>query len=80
MTGRATLHNFDEVERLDIRVGDTVLVEKAGEIIPDIVGVLKDKRPAAARREVGEFALRLLHDFDRQHRRPRGEIVDPHRF
>ncbi|MBO7542732.1 NAD-dependent DNA ligase LigA [bacterium] len=41
---RATLHNFDEVERLDIRVGDTVLVEKAGEIIPDIVGVLKDKR------------------------------------
>ena len=41
---RATLHNFDEIERLDIRVGDTVLVEKAGEIIPDIVGVLKDKR------------------------------------
>lgn len=41
---RATLHNFDEVERLGIRVGDTVLVEKAGEIIPDIVGVLKDKR------------------------------------
>ena len=41
---RATLHNFDEVERLDIRVGDIVLVEKAGEIIPDIVGVLKDKR------------------------------------
>jgi len=41
---RATLHNFDEVARLDIRVGDTVLVEKAGEIIPDIVGVLKDRR------------------------------------
>lgn len=47
---RATLHNFDEVERLDIRVGDTVLVEKAGEIIPDITGVLKDRRDGSETR------------------------------
>jgi len=41
----ASLHNFDQVERLDVRVGDTVLVEKAGEIIPQVVQVLHDKRP-----------------------------------
>ncbi|MDO5463622.1 MAG: NAD-dependent DNA ligase LigA [Akkermansia sp.] len=43
---RATLHNQDEIERKDIRIGDTVLVEKSGEIIPSIVLVNKDKRPA----------------------------------
>jgi len=43
---RATLHNFDQIARLDVRVGDTVLVEKAGEIIPQVVGVLADKRLA----------------------------------
>ncbi|MFA6449365.1 MAG: NAD-dependent DNA ligase LigA [bacterium] len=41
---RATLHNEDEIRRLDIRVGDTVLVRKAGEIIPQIISVLKEKR------------------------------------
>ncbi len=44
----ASLHNFDQVARLDVRVGDTVLVEKAGEIIPQVVQVLHDRRPGGA--------------------------------
>ncbi len=43
---RATLHNEDEIRRKDIRPGDTVLVQKAGEIIPQVLSVNKDKRPA----------------------------------
>ncbi|NES74205.1 MAG: NAD-dependent DNA ligase LigA, partial [Okeania sp. SIO2D1] len=42
---RATLHNSDRVQELDLRVGDTVVVRKAGEIIPEIVRVLKELRP-----------------------------------
>ena len=45
---RASLHNFAELQRKDIRVGDRVFVEKAGEIIPQVVGVLLDARPADA--------------------------------
>jgi DNA ligase (NAD+) len=41
---RASLHNFDEVKRLDVREGDTVIIEKAGEIIPQVVKVLKEHR------------------------------------
>jgi DNA ligase (NAD+) len=39
---RASMHNFDQIARLDVRVGDTVVVEKAGEIIPQVVEVIKD--------------------------------------
>jgi DNA ligase (NAD+) len=43
---RATLHNSDRIAQLDIRVGDTVIVRKAGEIIPEVVRVIKELRPA----------------------------------
>ena len=43
--GRATLHNEEEIQRKDIRIGDTVVIEKAGEIIPAVVKVEMDKRP-----------------------------------
>ena len=49
---RASLHNFVELERKDVRVGDTVLVEKAGEIIPQVVEVDKGKRKRGAKRFV----------------------------
>ncbi|MEG6521433.1 NAD-dependent DNA ligase LigA [Desulfotomaculum sp. 1211_IL3151] len=42
---RASLHNQDQIDRLDIRIGDTVIVRKAAEIIPEIVRVIKDQRP-----------------------------------
>lgn len=45
---RASLHNANEIERLDIRIGDFVFVEKGGEIIPKITGVNHDKRPPSA--------------------------------
>jgi DNA ligase (NAD+) len=43
---RAALHNEEEIKRRDIRIGDTVILERAGTVIPEIVGVAKDKRAA----------------------------------
>lgn len=73
---RSTLHNWDEIQRKDIRIGDTVVVERAGDVIPRVVMVIKEKRtglekivpipdscPACGSdvlREVGEVAVKCV--------------------
>ena len=46
---RATLHNEDQIKRLDIRIGDTIILRKAGDVIPEVVMVLKELRPKNSR-------------------------------
>ena len=76
---RATLHNQDKVEKKDVRIGDTVVVQRAGEVIPKVVSVIQSKRPSNARRftmpktcpvcggpverEEGEVAYRCTNGF-----------------
>jgi DNA ligase (NAD+) len=74
---RATLHNYEDLSRKDVRVGDTVVVEKGGDVIPKVVRVILEKRPEGARpfrmpencpvcgdpvvREQGEVATRCVN-------------------
>lgn len=73
---RSTLHNWDDIERKDIRIGDTVVVERAGDVIPHVIAVMKEKRSgkeeqfpvpgkcpfcgSKAVREEGEVAVRCI--------------------
>ena len=68
----ATLHNMDEVERMDIRVGDTVLVYRAGDVIPKVVKVVLDKRLAGAKRIKMPT---LCPECDSRIEKPEGEVV-----
>lgn len=76
VVSRATLHNEDEVQRKDVRIGDTVIVRKAGDVIPEVLGAVESLRPADAQvwrmpatcpscgspvvREEGEVAYRCI--------------------
>lgn len=60
LVSRASLHNEDEIRRKDIRPGDTVRVQKAGEIIPQVLGVIADKRPSDSKAFDFEAHLQAL--------------------
>lgn len=68
---RATLHNQDEIDRLDVRVGDTVIIQKAGDIIPDIVAVLPKLRGGQEKKFIMPRSCPVCHS---PVARPEGEV------
>ena len=69
---RATLHNEDEIGRKDIRIGDTVLIQKAGEVIPEVVKVIKEKRKGGEKK----FDMPIIcPTCGEKIFRPEGEVV-----
>jgi DNA ligase (NAD+) len=70
VVSNATLHNEDEIERKDIRIGDTVVVQRAGDVIPQVVRVIEEKRPKGARKFIfpeicpacGSHAVREINE------------------
>jgi len=70
----ASIHNSDEIDRLDVRIGDTVIIFKAGEIIPQIARVLKELRPKGAKAFNYREALKEQYP-ELEFERPDGEVV-----
>lgn len=69
---RATLHNEDEIKRKDVRVGDTIILQKAGDVIPEVVSVLKDLR--TGKEKVFHFPKKCPV-CDRSVEKPQGEAI-----
>lgn len=62
----ATLHNMDEVHRKDVRVGDTVIIRRAGDVIPEVAGVVLDRRPRDVKRIVMPKHCPICHSLVEQ--------------